>query len=73
MSWKPIDEAPKDGTVVWIKGGHYICEEDYSLDDYKFITLAKYDGECWRTSIDTRANNKYYPEFWKPQRSIIWL
>ncbi len=52
-AWRPIEEAPKDGTSVLLGGGEWLCEE--RLEWIGTAAVAYWNTKCWAiTGSDAR-------------------
>lgn len=65
--WKPIEEAPRDGTDILISGGTY----SYGMwedEKYSGVTIARWHHDHWRGE-DRQAHDDWYshkPAHWMP-------
>jgi hypothetical protein len=74
-NWLPIDQAPKDGTPVLLKGGTYTHDDSGDTEDctpvvcgfwdcdksYPEWVFAFWDG-AWRSSYDNPTHFMLIPE-----------
>jgi len=54
MNWEPISTAPKDGTIIWLKGGADDCLNYVGEKDKEFCQApcrAKWTQHGWMMAI----------------------
>lgn len=58
MKWKPIETAPKDGSII------VAVRAETGRSGYSFISWDDEDGWCGYTAEDVRRLVKYQPTHW---------